>query len=227
MLNGNGSSCGFALPWTAGSVLDVRKQIADVVEPHALVRRVGKRRVEMRAVGRRALHHRGDEIGLAPLADAVVSDRARCSAHRTCRTATSARSRRRASSCRPGPAWRGTRRSRPRRTWSGRSRDWAERCGSALAGTVAGMVRPQNTKRPITAAITAKIKSFRSIGLSSTAILGNARPPKSRRAAHPRTRRPVMSRLAETAAGQPVRIAACDRAGGSRRSSCRPHPSAP
>src|SRR5258707_783207 len=45
------------------------------------------------------------------------------------------------------------------------------RCGSALAGTVAGMVRTQNTPRPNTAATTARMKSLRSIGVFLQAIL--------------------------------------------------------
>ena len=50
---------------------EIRKQVAHVFELHLLVRRVGKDRIVMAAVGRRALPHGGDEVRLAPGADAV------------------------------------------------------------------------------------------------------------------------------------------------------------
>src|SRR5262252_10553688 len=55
--------------------LEIGKQIAHVLEPHALVRGVGKGRIVMTAVGRGPLPHGGDEIRLAPAADAVSAVR--------------------------------------------------------------------------------------------------------------------------------------------------------
>src|SRR5262245_51626048 len=55
--------------------LEVGEEIAHFLEPHALVRRVGKNRIVMAAVGRGALPHGGDEIRLAPAADAVIAVR--------------------------------------------------------------------------------------------------------------------------------------------------------
>src|SRR5215216_5837821 len=52
--------------------LQMRKEVAHVVKSHTLIGRKGKRRKKMRAVRRSALHHGGDEIRLAPLADARV-----------------------------------------------------------------------------------------------------------------------------------------------------------
>ena len=52
--------------------LDVGEQVAHVLGAHALVGGVGKRREVVAAVRRRALQHRGDEVRLAPFADAVV-----------------------------------------------------------------------------------------------------------------------------------------------------------
>src|SRR5262249_38719952 len=42
--------------------LKVGEEVAHVLEPHALIRRVGKNRIVMAAVGRGALPHGGDEI---------------------------------------------------------------------------------------------------------------------------------------------------------------------
>src|SRR5262249_34139657 len=53
--------------------LEIGKQVAHVLQPHALVRGVRKGRIVMAAVVRGALPHGGDEIRLAPIADAVVA----------------------------------------------------------------------------------------------------------------------------------------------------------
>ena len=72
MLKGNGTSWSRTLPATGGKRLQVSKEVADVLDLRMLVGRVGKRRKIMRARRRGALHHGGDEIGLAPSADAVI-----------------------------------------------------------------------------------------------------------------------------------------------------------
>ena len=66
----------------------------------------------MRAQRRHAGEQRIGEIDGAPGANSVGSDRSRCWADRTSRTAFSVRARRRASSGSSGPAWRGRNRSR-------------------------------------------------------------------------------------------------------------------
>ena len=73
MLNGNGTSCAAHLALHRRQRFQIGEQVAHVVEPHALVGRVGKRRIVVTAVRRGALQHRGDEIRLAPFADAVVA----------------------------------------------------------------------------------------------------------------------------------------------------------
>ena len=53
--------------------LQIRKEIAQVLDVGMLIGSEGKRRKIMAARGRSALRHRGDEIGFAPAPDAVGS----------------------------------------------------------------------------------------------------------------------------------------------------------
>ena len=161
ILNGNGTSWRAPMRLHRRQRFQIGEQVAHVVELHALIGRIGKRREEMLAVRRGALHHGGDEIRLAPLPDAVVRRRARCSARRTCRTAISGRARRRGASCRPGPAWHGRRRSRRQRTWSCRCRDWASAARARSPARWRAWSPPRKPRTPSTAAITAETASFR------------------------------------------------------------------
>src|SRR5262249_15247582 len=52
--------------------LEVGEQVAQVLELHALVGRIGKRRIVMASVGRGALPHGGEKSVPAPAADAVL-----------------------------------------------------------------------------------------------------------------------------------------------------------
>ena len=112
----------------------ISKQIAHVVELHVLVGRIGKRRIEIGAVRRRALPQRGDEIRLAPAADAVIG------VGRDIRhiEGTERRIERQAAAkpgaidlvgilVRDGVARRA---ATDRRTWCGRYRDWAYRAAA-------------------------------------------------------------------------------------------------
>src|SRR5262249_22147920 len=51
--------------------LEIGEEIAHVFHLHALIRRIGKSRIVLAAVGRGAHPHGGEEIRLAPVADAV------------------------------------------------------------------------------------------------------------------------------------------------------------
>src|SRR5207248_98666 len=53
--------------------LEIGEEIAHVFHLHALVRRIGKSRIVVAAVGRGALPHGGEEIRLAPVAEAVLA----------------------------------------------------------------------------------------------------------------------------------------------------------
>ena len=87
--------------------LQIGKEVADVLDLGMLIGRVGKRREIMRARRRGPLEHGGDEFGLAPSPDAVGRIGRDVRRHRTCRTATGSRARRRASGDRAGSgtAW--------------------------------------------------------------------------------------------------------------------------
>ena len=173
--------------------LEIGEQVAQILVLHALVRRVGKRGKIMPPVRRGSLHHRGDELRLVPLADAVVLVGRDIGNVERAERRFQSRARRRAASCRPGWAWRGTTRSRRRRTWSCRCRDSGV-CGpSALAGTVPGMVSTQNAARPTIAAATASRTSLRSIRALLAPILVDCRAPKSARAARPTDTPPSIS----------------------------------
>src|SRR5262249_60638550 len=52
--------------------LEIAEQVAQVFQLHVLIRRVGKRRIVVAAVGRGALPHGGGGIRLAPVADALL-----------------------------------------------------------------------------------------------------------------------------------------------------------
>src|ERR1041384_8507078 len=53
----------------------ISEQIAQIVESHALIGGVRKSRIKMLAAGRGAFGHSGDEIRLAPGADAILTVR--------------------------------------------------------------------------------------------------------------------------------------------------------
>ena len=131
--------------------LQVGKEIADVLDLRMLVGRVGKGREIMLAVRRGPLEHRGDEIGLAPAADAVRSDRARCWGRRTSRTATGSQARRPASS-RSG--WLGTAWQEEQPPALNVVRPLARfgvRAGSEAGATTAGIVSHQKMPTPTSA----------------------------------------------------------------------------